>query len=128
MGKFLLVFLGNLLVPISAAILLVIVVELHPTSLKVLLFFGVLTLIPYYLFEHFINFRSKNFRQAVENLGISSLCSLSGILWAVNFEKIHPDLQVELGVAIIPFLQIGGFLLLRFLVFPEKSSMPLQNS
>ena len=93
---------------------------LKPTSYKVLITFGTWTITPYFLFAYFVNFRSKTFRQSLENVGMSSLCCLGGILWAMNLIMINPDPQGGLGVFMIPILQIGGFLLLRFLVVPEK--------
>ena len=120
MKKVTIVLIGNLLICISVVSSLGLVVMLKPTSYKVLILLGAWMIIPYFLFAYFVNFRSKTFRQALENVVMSCLCSLGGIYMIVDSMFIHSDPQGGFVVIFTPLLQIGGFLLLRFLVMPEN--------
>ncbi len=115
--------IGNLLIFLFSLSSLWLILNLKPTSLKDLVLIGMWMVIPYCLFAYFVNVRSKTFLQTLENVGMSCLCGLGGIYRLVDSMYMHSDPQGGFIVIFTPLLQIGGFLLLRFLIVPEKVSM-----
>jgi len=117
MNKSTIVLVGNVLIFFSIVFTLWLAVALEPTSNTILVIFGFWAIAPYLLFAYFVNLRSTTFRQSVENVAVSFICSLGGIYWEIYITMINSDAQGGLAVITIPFLQLVAFLLLRFILW-----------